>query len=154
MSAGRLLLGEAIVSARQPLPGRMLGYPLAVACIAAAIAAAGAARAHHSYAMFDGSQTRSVSGTIARLEWKNPHVFLWIYVPSRSASGGHELWAFENGSPTGLSARGWTRGSFKTGEKVTIEYWPLRNGAKGGHFERATWADGRKLTGAGGPGRF
>jgi hypothetical protein len=112
------------------------------------------ASAHHSYAMFDSSSTRSVIGTVAKLEWKNPHVFLWIYVPKPGTSGEHDLWAFENGSPTGLSARGWTRESFKAGEKVTIEYWPLRNGAKGGHFERATWPDGRKLTGAGGPGRF
>ena len=112
------------------------------------------ASAHHSYAMFDSSSTRTVVGTVAKLEWKNPHVFLWVYVAKPGAPGEHDLWAFENGSPTGLSARGWTRGSFKTGEKVTIEYWPLRNGAKGGHFERATWADGRKLAGAGGPGRF
>ena len=153
MSAGRLLLGEAIVSARQPLPGRMLGYPLAVACIAAAIAAAGAARAHHSYAMFDGSETRSVSGTIARLEWKNPHVFLWIYVPSRSASGGHELWAFENGSPSVLSGRGWSAAAFKAGERITVEYWPLRSGANGGHVERVSLADGSTLVAAGGPVR-
>jgi len=112
------------------------------------------ASAHHSYAMFDSSSTRTVVGTVAKLEWKNPHVFLWVYVPKLGPSGGHDLWAFENGSPTGLSARGWTRESFKAGEKVTIDYWPLRNGAKGGHFERATWADGRKLAGAGGPGRF
>ena len=120
----------------------------------ALVLASPGASAHHSYAMFDSSSTRTVVGTVAKLEWKNPHVFLGVYVAKPGAPGEHDLWAFENGSPTGLSARGWTRGSFKTGEKVTIEYWPLRNGAKGGHFERATWADGRKLTGAGGPGRF
>ena len=112
------------------------------------------ASAHHSYAMFDSSSTRTDVGTDAKHERKNPQVLHWVYVPKPGPSGGHDLWAFENGSPTGLSARGWTRESFKAGEKVTIDYWPLRDGAKGGHFERATWADGRKLAGAGGPGRF
>jgi hypothetical protein len=119
----------------------------------AAIFVSAMARAHHSYAMFDGSGTRTVVGTVARLEWKNPHVFLWVYVPKSAAPGEHDLWAFENGSPTGLSARGWTRQSFKPGERVTVEFWPLRNGAKGGHFAEATLADGRKLVGAGGLGR-
>ena len=41
-----------------------------------------AAAAHHSYAMFDGTRTLTVKGTLAKLEWTNPHVFVWVYVPN------------------------------------------------------------------------
>ncbi len=41
--------------------------------------------AHHSYAMFDGTQTQTVDGTVAKLEWTNPHVFVWVYVPNAQA---------------------------------------------------------------------
>lgn len=140
------------MAARRPGPGRGLGYPFAVSCLAVALGA-GAVQAHHSYAMFDGSQTRSVTGTVARLEWKNPHVFLWIYVPSQGTPRTHALWAFENGSPSVLSARGWNTSLFKAGERITVDYWPLRNGGNGGHLEKVSLADGRSLVGAGGPGR-
>ena len=126
----------------------------AIVALGAVLLTAGAVQAHHSYAMFDNSEVRRVSGTVAKLEWRNPHVFLWVYVPKPGAPGEYDLWAFENGSPSVLSARGWTRSSFKAGERVTVEYWPLRSGENGGHYERATWPDGRVLTGAGGPGRF
>jgi len=126
--------------------------------LAPAIALLGAfmqsALAHHTYAMFDNSGTRSVTGTIAKLEWKNPHVYIWMYVPSTAEQGKYDLYAFENGSPSVLSARGWTPTIIKAGDQITIEYWPLKDGRNGGHFEQATFADGHKLRGAGGPGRF
>jgi hypothetical protein len=112
------------------------------------------AEAHHSYAMFDSSATRTVSGTVAKLEWANPHVFIWVYVPNKAGPGKYDLWAFENGSPSVLSARGWNPKVLQPGEKVTIEYWPLKDGGIGGHFEKVTFADGHSLSGAGGPGRF
>ena len=70
-----------------------------VACLSAA---SGAAWAHHSYAMFDTSGTKTVSGTVAKLEWMNPHAFLWVYVPSADKAGKYDLWEFENGSPSVL----------------------------------------------------
>lgn len=109
--------------------------------------------AHHTYAMFDGSKTLSVSGTIAKLEWKNPHVFVWMYVPSKETPGKYDLWAFENGSPTVLEAHGWSKNVLKAGDKITVEYWPLRSGAIGGHWEKGKLADGRVLQGASDLGR-
>lgn len=125
-----------------------------VAICAGALVAGGLAQAHHSYAMFDSSTTRTVKGTVAKLEWKNPHTFLWIYVPKPDGARGYDLWGFENGAPSVLSARGWKPEAFKAGDPITVEYWPLRSGKPGGHFEKATFADGRTLVGAGGPGRF
>jgi hypothetical protein len=109
--------------------------------------------AHHSYAMFDSAGTKEVSGVVAKLDWTNPHVFLWVYVPSKETRGKYDLWAFENGSPSVLSARGWNPTTLKAGDKITVEYWPLKDGRIGGHFEKATFSDGRSLRGAGGPGR-
>jgi hypothetical protein len=107
--------------------------------------------AHHSYAMFDGSQTLSVSGTVAKLEWMNPHVFVWLYVPNPKAKEGYDLYVFENGSPNVLARLGWTRTSLTPGEKIVVEYWPLKDGRNGGHFTKTVYADGRVLYGAGGP---
>ncbi|HEV7633286.1 MAG TPA: DUF6152 family protein [Steroidobacteraceae bacterium] len=109
------------------------------------------ALAHHSYVMFDGSKTLTVSGTIAKLEWRNPHVFVWVYVPKASAPTGYELYAFENGSTNVLAKLGWSKTTFAAGEKVTVDYWPLRDGRAGGHLVKATHADGKVSLGAGGP---
>jgi hypothetical protein len=118
---------------------------------ATSLAFLGSAAAHHSYAMFDASKTLTVSGTVAKLEWMNPHVFVWVYVPDSSAQGGHALYAFENGSTNVLSRLGWSKTTFNAGDKVSVEYWPLKDGRTGGHFLSATYADGRVIRGAGGP---
>jgi hypothetical protein len=121
-----------------------------VALLGLVVAADGSA--HHSYAMFDGSQTKIVNATVAKLEWVNPHVFLWVYVANPASATGYDLYAFENGSPNVLSQRGWSKTYFTEGEKVAIAYWPLRDGRMGGHLAVATRADGTVIHGAGGPG--
>jgi len=113
--------------------------------------AANSVSAHHSYAMFDGSRTLSVSGTVAKLEWMNPHVFVWLYVPNPKAKEGYDLYVFENGSPNVLARLGWTRTSLTPGDKIVVEYWPLKDGRNGGHFTKTVYSDGRVLYGAGGP---
>src|SRR5262249_39740954 len=115
---------------------------------------AASAAAHHSYAMFDGSQTLTVNGTVAKLEWMNPHVFVWVYVPNPKAKDGYDLYAFENGSPNVLTRLGWSRTVLTVGEKISVEYWPLKDGRNGGHFLKATRAQGQVLVGAGGPNAF
>ena len=110
------------------------------------------ASAHHSYAMFDAGHTATVTGTVAKLEWTNPHVFIWLYVPNAARDSGFDLYAFENGSPNVLLKRGWSRETFAVGEKLSIAYWPLAVGRTGGHFAVATRVDGSVIRGAGGPG--
>jgi hypothetical protein len=113
--------------------------------------AASTAGAHHSYAMFDGTRQLTVKGTVAKLEWTNPHIFIWVYVPNAAAENGFDLYAFENGSPNVLARLGWSKTTFAAGEELTIEYWPLIDGRTGGHFFQATRADGSLIRGAGGP---
>lgn len=111
----------------------------------------GTAVAHHSYAMFDGTRTLKVVGTVAKIEWTNPHVFVWVYVPNAERESGYDLYAFENGSPNVLERVGWSKTLFAVNEPVTIEYWPLFDGRTGGHFASATRADGSVVRGVGGP---
>jgi hypothetical protein len=101
--------------------------------------------------MFDGTRQLTVKGTVAKLEWTNPHIFIWVYVPNAAAENSFDLYAFENGSPNVLTRLGWSKTTFAAGEEVTIEYWPLVDGRSGGHFFRATRADGSVIRGAGGP---
>jgi hypothetical protein len=112
---------------------------------------AGSAFAHHSYAMFDGSKVVTVTGTVAKLEWVNPHVFIWVHVPSPKSSSGYDLYAFSNASTNLLERRGWSATTLKAGETVTVDYWPLKDGRTGGQFIRATHEDGRVTQGFGGP---
>jgi hypothetical protein len=109
------------------------------------------AQAHHTYAMFDGDRTAKVAGTVAKLEWRNPHVYLWVYVQDPKATGGHTLYAFENGAPNVLERLGWSKNLLRAGDPITVLYWPLKDGRPGGHFEAATLADGRVMRGSGGP---
>ncbi len=99
--------------------------------------------AHHSYAMIDNSKVLEVSATVAKLEWVNPHIFLWAYVADESQESGYQLYAFESGSITMMVKAGWTRDdTVKVGEEVTIEYLPLFSGEPGGSLATLTHADG------------
>jgi hypothetical protein len=107
----------------------------------------GIALSHHSYAMFDLTRTSTVEGTVAKLEWSNPHTFLWIYVKKSDKPGAFDLWGFENGPPGILQRIGWSQTVLKPGEKVTVYYFPLRDGRAGGHFVRLVRPDGSALNG-------
>jgi hypothetical protein len=102
-----------------------------------------AAPAHHSYALFDASRTRTVQGTAAKFEWINPHVFVWVYVPDKSKPNGVQLYGFESGSLVVMARDGWDRRTIQNGEKLTVEFFPLRDGRPGGSLVQVTHADGR-----------
>jgi prepilin-type processing-associated H-X9-DG protein len=101
------------------------------------------ANAHHSTAIFDHSKTETISGTVRKYEWANPHV--WIFVSVPQADGSVINYGFESGAPVQLRARGITYQSFRTGDRVTITMHPLKNGQNGGQFITATFADGHVL---------
>jgi hypothetical protein len=113
------------------------------------LAAGGHASAHHSFAPFDLTKEKTITGTVSRFEWTNPHSWIWVDVPNEK--GGVDNWAVEGMSPNYLARRGWTRTTVKPGDKITIAVRPLRSGENGGMFVRATLADGRVLTQTGQP---
>jgi hypothetical protein len=120
-----------------------------VGVLAVPMLAAATAHAHHSYALFDGTRRVLLEGTVARLDWQNPHVFLWVYVPQES--GGPVLYGLESDSVNALVRRGWSKTSLEPGDEVTLEFFALVDGRPGGHLVRAIRADGRELTGQPGP---
>jgi Family of unknown function (DUF6152) len=100
-------------------------------------AAALPASAHHSFAMFDFTKTVTVSGTVKEFQWTNPHVVLWVNVPSKDPKT-PEVWWLEMTSPGNLTRGGWTRKALNTGDQVTVELNPLRDGKLGGALIKVT----------------
>jgi uncharacterized protein DUF6152 len=114
----------------------------AAALAVAAFAAATAAYAHHSFAMFDQSRMVPLQGTVREFQWTNPHAWIHIEVP---ATGGAAVWIVELNSPNNLKRQGWKSSTLKPGDKVTVVINPLRDGTKGGLFVSVTLADGSVL---------
>ncbi|HEU4618908.1 MAG TPA: DUF6152 family protein [Gammaproteobacteria bacterium] len=104
-------------------------------------------QAHHSYAMFNMSKAAVVQGTVARLEWVNPHVFVWLYVERPHEPGKYDLYAFESGPINLMTRYGWTKNTLAVGEKISVYYFPLKDGRTGGSFIKAIHADGRETLG-------
>jgi hypothetical protein len=100
--------------------------------------------AHHSYAMFDQTKRASVQGTVYALEWTNPHVWVWVSVPD--STGKTTTFGFETNAPSELSRFfGWNKQSLTAGERVAVDYSPLKSGRPGGALRTITFPDGRTL---------
>lgn len=104
---------------------------------------AGAASAHHSFAMFDQTRTVVLEGTVSEFQWTNPHAVIFLDI--RNAEGDVETWLLSMNSPNNLRRQGWRRDTLKVGDKVTIVMHPLREGGKGGMFVAVTLPDGTVL---------
>jgi Family of unknown function (DUF6152) len=97
-----------------------------------------AVNAHHSTTMFDRSQVLTITGVVKEVQWTNPHVAIFV---SGTVKEGDEpsLWLMEMTSPGNLiRAGGWSRAAVKAGDKVVVEFFPLRNGSKGGALKKIT----------------
>ena len=103
--------------------------------------------AHHSTStVYDTSKEKEVSltGTVTKLEWANPHIH--IYVDVKDASGKVKNYAVEGGTPNSLYRRGWRKDDVKPGDVVKIEgAAPSRNGSPRVHLGSITTAEGRQL---------
>jgi hypothetical protein len=98
----------------------------AVSAVLGLLAGINSVAAHHSGAMFDGSRSLTVDGAVKELRWVNPHVSLLIYGTTRKGEEPTD-WLLEMTSPSVLSRLGWTRSSFKPGDRVRAEFSPLRD---------------------------
>jgi len=99
-----------------------------------------AASAHHSFAIYDSTHQVTIEGTVKEFQWTNPHV--WIHVMVKNDKGAEEEWAIECTSVNFLTRRGWSRQTFKPGDKVSITLSPLRDGSKGGSFRTVNTLNG------------
>jgi hypothetical protein len=115
----------------------------AVALVAATLSSR--VSAHHSFAAeYDGNQPVTVSGTVAKVEWTNPHIH--FYVDVKDAAGAVTQWKFEGYPPNMLVRQGWKRDvTIKPGDSVTVFAWKARFDAALAAAREVTFADGNKL---------
>jgi len=106
--------------------------------------------AHHSFAAeFDERKPVTLKGTISKMEWVNPHS--WLYIDVKRPDGKTEQWALEFGSPNQLYRRGWTRELLPIGAEVTVTGWLSRTDPLTANAGAVVLPDGNKLF-AGSPG--
>ncbi|HXX43573.1 MAG TPA: DUF6152 family protein [Candidatus Acidoferrales bacterium] len=107
-------------------------------------AAARTAGAHHGFAVFDTTNQKTIVGTVKEFQWTNPHTWVWLDVPNDK--GGVDTWGFEGMSPNFLGRRGWSRSTLKPGDKITVTYFALKDGSKGGAFLSFKRPNGEELS--------
>jgi len=104
------------------------------------------ANAHHSFAAeFDANKRVTLTGTITKIEWTNPHARFYLDVKDQSGVVIH--WELEMGSVNTLVRAGWNRNMLKAGDNVTIEGYLAKDGSHLANARLVTLSDGRKLTG-------
>jgi hypothetical protein len=117
-----------------------------IAAALLALAAAGSAAAHHSFAVhFVADKIVTVKGTVEEFTFHNPHGLLML--TAKDAAGAEQHWRIETNSPNILRRRGWSEDSIKPGDQVTVEGYPARDGSPSMRVYKVTFADGRELVG-------
>jgi hypothetical protein len=99
--------------------------------------------AHHGAASFDNEKTLTLKGTVTEWLWANPHCFLKVDV--KDDSGTVRNWNLELGNPTDITAGGYRRTTFKTGDQVTVTITPVKSGAPVGRLRSVVLPDGQTL---------
>jgi hypothetical protein len=100
--------------------------------------------AHHAFsAEFDQSKPIKLTGEISKLEWTNPHA--WLFVDVKGPDGKVVTWRLEMGAPNALLRAGWSREDIKPGTAVTISGFLARAGGAVGNAFQVRLPDGRDL---------
>jgi len=115
---------------------------LLIALVASLVTSA-VALAHHSFAMFDRTVEKVITGTVVRWQFNSPHS--WLYLNVKNADGTDTLWSFEGSAPPSLLPRGITGSSFEPGSAITISYCPMKDGRPAGGLGWVRLANGTFL---------
>src|SRR5437762_10188010 len=109
-----------------------------------ALIGASDARAHHSFAAeYDSKKPVTLTGSVTKVEWLNPHVR--FYADVKDETGTVHNWEFELGSGTSLVRQGWTRTSLKPADLIKVEGFLARDGSRLVNAVSVSMADGWKL---------
>ncbi len=115
--------------------------------LGAALAAAPAILAHHSFAAeYDSKKPVTLKGTVTKIDWMNPHVY--FYMDVEDDSGNVTNWGLEMGPPNGLQRQGWTRNTMKIGDVVVVEGTLAKDGTHQANARSVTMANTGKKLGA------
>jgi hypothetical protein len=100
--------------------------------------------AHHSFsAEFDSTKTVSLKGTITKVEWLNPHI--WLYLDVKDDSGKVAHWQCEGGAPNALTRNGWTKNALKEGDEVQINGTLAKDKSSTCNASNVMLPDGRRV---------
>ena len=115
-----------------------------ITAIAGLLALTAPAIAHHSFAAeFDSDKPVTVKGTVTKMDWVNPHS--WIYVDVKDEKGGVVNWRFEMGPPNSLLRMGWRKDSVPFGTSVEIQGYRAKSGGPVANAKQVKLPDGREL---------
>jgi hypothetical protein len=102
--------------------------------------------AHHSFAAeYDGNKPITVTGSVTKVEWMNPHAR--FYVDVKDESGKVTNWNFELGAIPVLLKQGWKRDSLKVGDQVTVDGSRAKDGSNSANARKVVLPDGRRVFG-------
>ena len=107
-----------------------------------ALAAMTPAFGHHSFAMFEVTKDVTYEGTVVEYRWENPHSHIILKVEDGANSG---TWDVEGGSTAIMGRQGWSRVTYKAGDKASVVGHPMRDGSKGVSLFYAVMPDGKRL---------
>jgi hypothetical protein len=99
-------------------------------------------RAHHSVLAYDGSTATTLTGTVVKVLWQNPHAYIDLDVV---AAGTHTRWIVENEGPVALERLGWTKSTLTPGDVITISGAQARDGSSRLRCAAVTLSDNRRL---------
>ena len=100
--------------------------------------------AHHSFeAEYDDKKPVSLKGEVYKLDWTNPHIWIWIDV--KGDNGKVARWSCEGGNPNSLRRSGWKRDTLKAGDQITIDGFAAKDGTNTCNGRSVKFADGKRL---------